>query len=53
LRSLNATDPNRFYLVPAVGHVLESPPLERVNFLRDEMANMAWGLRASCLRKWA
>lgn len=35
---------NRFYLVPTVGHVLESPPLERVNFLRDEMANMAWGI---------
>ena len=37
---------NRFYLVPTVGHVLESPPLERVNFLRDEMANMAWGIES-------
>lgn len=35
---------NRFYLVPAVGKVLESPPLERVNFMRDEMANMVWGV---------
>jgi hypothetical protein len=37
---------NRFYLVPAVGHVLESPALERVNFMRDEMANMAWGVES-------
>jgi hypothetical protein len=35
---------NRFYLVPAVGKVLESAPLERVNFIRDEMANMVWGV---------
>jgi len=35
---------NRFYLVPAVGKVLESAPLERVNFLRDEIANMVWGV---------
>jgi len=35
---------NRFYLVPAVGKVLESEPLERVNFMRDEMANMVWGI---------
>ena len=31
---------------PAVGKVLESAPLERVNFMRDEMANMAWGVEA-------
>lgn len=37
---------NRFYLVPTVGHALEGPPLERVNFLRDEMANMAWGVES-------
>jgi hypothetical protein len=35
---------NLFFLVPSVAHVLESPPLERVNFVRDEMANMAWGV---------
>jgi hypothetical protein len=35
-----------FYLAPAVGHALESAPIERVNFLRDEMANMAWGVEA-------
>lgn len=37
---------NRFYLVPAVGKVLESAPLERVNFIRDEMANMVWGVES-------
>ena len=37
---------SRFYLVPAVGKVLESAPLERVNFMRDEMANMVWGVEA-------
>jgi hypothetical protein len=37
---------NRFYLVPAVGKVLESAPLERVNFLRDEIANMVWGVES-------
>lgn len=35
-----------FYLVPAVGKVLESEPLERVNFIRDEMANMVWGVES-------
>jgi len=37
---------NRFYLVPAIGKVLESDPLERVNFMRDEMANMVWGIES-------
>ncbi len=35
---------NRFYLVPTVGKTLESPAIERVNFIRDEMANMAWAV---------
>lgn len=35
---------NRFYLVPTVGKVLESDPLERVNFMRDEMANIVWAV---------
>jgi hypothetical protein len=35
-----------FYLPPAAGSVLESAPLERVNFIRDELANMAWGVEA-------
>jgi hypothetical protein len=37
---------NLFYLPPVVGKVLESAPIERVNFLRDEMANMVWGVEA-------
>ena len=37
---------SRFYLVPSVGKVLESDPLEKVNFLRDEMANMVWAVEA-------
>lgn len=39
-------DASRFYLVPGVGKVLESEPLERVNFMRDEMANMVWGVES-------
>jgi hypothetical protein len=35
---------NLFYLVPAVTKLLEGPRLEQVNFLRDEMANMVWGV---------
>jgi hypothetical protein len=37
---------NLFYLAPATGKVLQSPPIERVNFLRDEMATMVWGVEA-------
>jgi hypothetical protein len=34
----------QFYLPSAVGATLESDPLERVQFARDEMANMVWGV---------
>ena len=34
----------RFFLPPALPKLLEAPPLERVLFLRDEMANMAWAV---------
>lgn len=37
---------NLFYLAPAAPKVLESPPIERVNFLRDEMANMVWAVES-------
>ncbi len=37
---------NLFYLVAAAGKTLESAPLERVNFMRDEMANMAWAIES-------
>lgn len=34
----------RFFLPPAVAKLLESVPFEKVHFLRDEMANMAWAV---------
>jgi hypothetical protein len=33
-----------FYLAPALTHVLTGEPLEQVNFLRDEMANLVWAV---------
>jgi len=35
---------NRFYLASSVTHYLESDPVEKVNFLRDETANMVWAV---------
>lgn len=42
----NADDPadNRLFLCPSTGKILESEPLEKVNFIRDEMANIVWGV---------
>jgi hypothetical protein len=37
-------DTNLFYLPPALMKSLEGEPLEQVNFLRDEMANMVWAV---------
>jgi len=37
---------NLFYLGPAQARCSKAPPLERVNFMRDEMANIAWGVEA-------
>jgi hypothetical protein len=34
-------------LVPAATHVQQSPPLEEVALVRDEMANMVWGIERS------
>ena len=36
-----------FYLPPAVGQILESEDVERVNFIRDEMSNMVWAIEQS------
>ncbi|HEY0761667.1 MAG TPA: hypothetical protein VGD61_04770 [Pyrinomonadaceae bacterium] len=36
--------PNLFFLPPSLVKSLESSPIEEVLFLRDEMANMAWGV---------
>lgn len=33
-----------FYLPPVVSAMQESEPLERVYFMRDEMANLMWGI---------
>lgn len=33
-----------FYLVPAVGKLMEGDDLESVNFIRDEMSNMVWAI---------
>lgn len=37
-------DANLFFLPPTLPKSLESRPIEEVLFLRDEMANMAWGV---------
>ncbi|MDO1444626.1 hypothetical protein Q0590_00105 [Rhodocytophaga aerolata] len=34
----------RLYVPPAVVRTMESEPVEHVNLLRDEMANMVWGI---------
>lgn len=46
LRGSGATGPapNLFFLTPSLLSGLESRPIEEVLFLRDEMANMAWGV---------
>jgi hypothetical protein len=46
LRGSKATEPekNLFFLPPSLVKSLESRPIEEVLFLRDEMANMAWGI---------
>lgn len=35
---------SQHYLTPAITGSLEGEPLERVNFLRDEMANLVWAV---------
>jgi hypothetical protein len=34
----------RLFLAPAFDHALQSKPVEEVLFLRDEMANLVWGV---------
>ncbi|HEX5169870.1 MAG TPA: hypothetical protein VFW11_11915, partial [Cyclobacteriaceae bacterium] len=41
----SSSSTNSFYLVPG-SKALEGLPLEQVNFLRDEMANMVWGVES-------
>jgi len=38
---------NLFYLPPVLSRSLQSPPVEDVLFMRDEMANVAWAIERS------
>jgi hypothetical protein len=38
---------NRFFLPPTIGRSLDNALLEDVLFIRDEMANVAWGIERS------
>lgn len=42
--STEKTTRSLFLLPPAVNKTLESEPIDQVNFIRDEMANMVWGV---------
>ncbi|HEY7165470.1 MAG TPA: hypothetical protein VIB79_12970 [Candidatus Binatia bacterium] len=39
--------PDNFFLAPALMRTIEGKPLEEVLFLRDEMANLAWGVEGT------
>lgn len=43
-KAISVADANLFLLPPALMRTLESKPVEEVLFLRDEMANLAWGV---------
>jgi hypothetical protein len=34
----------RFFLAPAIDHVIDSKPVDEVLYLRDEMANLVWAV---------
>lgn len=38
---------NRMFMPPVLHKVQESAPIEAVNFIRDETANMVWGVEAT------
>ena len=38
---------HRLFLPPVIDKAMESKPIEKVNFLRDEMANMVWAVESS------
>jgi hypothetical protein len=40
----NADTPTNLFLAPTLRRTMESQPLDEVLFLRDEMANLAWGV---------
>ncbi len=41
---LSSSDGRIFYLPNRLYHALESEPIEKVNFFRDEMANLVWAV---------
>jgi hypothetical protein len=44
ITNTSSTATNTFYLAPAIPPALQGAPLEQVNFLRDEMANLVWAV---------
>jgi len=44
LSDINSTDPTSFVLAPNLTQLQESEPIEQIQFLRDEMSNMVWGI---------
>lgn len=40
----NAPDGSLLFLAPTIDQLMEGKPVEKVNFIRDEMANMIWGV---------
>lgn len=44
---IDAPVSNRFLLPPTIGRSIDGAPLEDVLFMRDEMANLAWGIERS------
>ena len=45
--SQTRSDTSFYYLSPSITKSLEGDPLERVNFLRDEMANLVWAVEST------
>lgn len=43
-RANGAQTASSFYLASSITHLLESDPIEQVNFLRDEAAKMVWAV---------
>jgi hypothetical protein len=45
-RGVKGTADRRLFIPPSIGKSLEGEPIETVNFLRDEMANMVWAVES-------
>ncbi len=44
MRGKTFPDERFVFIPPVVDKMLQSDPIEKVNFIRDEMANMVWGI---------